>query len=424
MLRRIQVLVLAGILLIAALSTGAPFLFFLVYLSILVVGGSYVVTRFGLADLEAGYVLDRVHAQAGDVLRASYTVRNISRLPKLWLEVHNPTNLPVALPGQAISLGPRGERSWSVRVPLSRRGHFRVEPLALRTGDPLGLFESHATVGSHATVIVYPRVETLPAWRLPPALIEGSHAQPLRTPHTTPHATSIRPYAPGDSYNRIHWKSTARQGELQVKEFDLEQTADVWIYLDLMARAHTGEGDESTLEYGVRAAASIAARALSENRNVGMTASGSRIGILPADRGPRQYQKIMQVLAAVMANGDVPLWQVLVDGVGRLRRGMSAVIITPSVEREWIRPLSSLRNRGVETVIVLLDAPAFAQVERRERGLPELDDEAEELDQRAERALRHTLAEHDLTSNTILPGEPIAAQLVSSAVRPVLVRQP
>ena len=76
MLRRIQVLVLAGVLLIAALSTGAPFLFFLVYLSILVVGGSYVVTRFGLADLEAGYVLDRVHAQAGDILRASYTVRN------------------------------------------------------------------------------------------------------------------------------------------------------------------------------------------------------------------------------------------------------------------------------------------------------------------------------------------------------------
>src|ERR671919_2945670 len=113
MLRRLQLLVVAAVLVVAAFSTGAPFLFFLLYLAILVVGGSYVVTRFGLADLEAGYVLDRVHAQAGDVLRASYTVRNMSRLPKLWLEVHNPTSLPVPLPGQAISLGPRGERSWS-----------------------------------------------------------------------------------------------------------------------------------------------------------------------------------------------------------------------------------------------------------------------------------------------------------------------
>ena len=254
MLRRIQAVALALLLLVAALSTGAPFLFFLVYLGLLVIGGSYVVTRFGLADLEAGYVLDRPHAQAGDMLRASYTVRNTSRLPKLWLEVHNPTTLPVALPGQAIYLGPRGERSWSVRVPLSRRGQFRVEPLVLRTGDPLGLFESHATVGSHSSVIVYPRVEALPAWRLPPAQIEGSHAQPVRTAQTTPHATSIRPYAPGDAYNRIHWKSSARQGELQVKEFDLEQTADVWLYLDLDGSAHTGRGDESTIEYGVRAA--------------------------------------------------------------------------------------------------------------------------------------------------------------------------
>jgi uncharacterized protein (DUF58 family) len=423
MLRRVQVIALAGFLLIAALSTGAPFLFFLVYLAILVVGGSYVVTRFGLADLEAGYVLDRVHAQAGDVLRASYTVRNTSRLPKLWLEVHNPTNLPVPLPGQAISLGPRGERSWSVRVPLSRRGHFRVEPLALRTGDPLGLFESHATVGSHSTVIVYPRVETLPGWRLPPAMIEGSHAQPLRTPHTTPHATSIRPYAPGDAYNRIHWKSSARQGELQVKEFDLEQTADVWIYLDLQSRVHSGDGDESTLEYGVRAAASIAARALVENRNVGMTASGSRIGVLPADRGPRQYQKVMQVLAAVTANGDRPLSQVLVDGVGRLRRGMSAVIITPSLSRDWVRSLSGMRGRGVETVIVLLDQLAFAAVERRDRGLPEPSEDVASVEQRSARALRHTLAEHDLAWHNIGPGEPIAAQLVSEAPRPVLVRQ-
>lgn len=417
MLRRIEVFILAVGLLVAALSTGAQLLFFLVYLGILVVGGSYIVTRFGLADLEAGYVLDRLHAQAGDMLRASYTVRNTSRLPKLWLEVHNPTTLPVALPGQAVSLASRGEQSWSVRVPLARRGHFRVDPLALRTGDPLGLFESHATVGGHSTVIVYPRVEALPGWRLPPASIEGSHAHPVRTPHTTPHATGIRPYAPGDAYNRIHWRSSARQAELQVKEFDLEQTADVWIFLDLEAHRHTGSGDESTLEYGVRVAASIAARALLENRNVALTASGIRIGRLPPDRGPRQYQKIMQVLAAVMANGDQPLADVLVEGVNHLRRGMTAVVITPSLDRTWVRPLNGLHRRGAETVIVLLDPLAFAERDRREHDLPEPDEEAQAAEQRESRALRHALAEHDLRWHTIIPGEPIAAQLVSRSPR-------
>jgi len=421
MLRRIEILVLAAILLVAALSTGAEFLFFLVYLGILVVGGSYVVTRFGLADLEAGYVLDRLHAQAGDMLRASYTVRNTSRLPKLWLEVHNPTTLPVALPGQAISLAPRGEKSWSIRVPLSRRGHYRIEPLALRTGDPLGLFESQASVGSPSTVIVYPRVESLPGWRLPPAFIEGSHATPVRTPHTTPHATSIRPYAPGDSYNRIHWKSTARQAELQVKEFDLEQTADVWIYLDLDARTHTGRGDESTIEYGVRAAAAIAARALLENRAVAFSASGRQRTVLPPDRGPRQYQKVMRLLAALGADGDEPLSSLLVEGSTRLRRGMTVVAITPSVDRDWVRPLASLRQRGVETVVVLLDATAFMAVERVAHGLVPVDEvgQAEEL--RAARAVRHALAEHDLAWHVVTPGESIAAQLISAGPRAVAV---
>jgi uncharacterized protein (DUF58 family) len=424
MVRRIELLIFAVVLLVAALSTGAQFLFFLVYLGIIVIGGSYVVTRFGLADLEAGYVLDRLHAQAGDLLRASYTVRNTSRLPKLWLEVHNPTTLPVGLPGQAITIGPHGERSWSVRVPLTRRGHYRVDPLALRTGDPLGLFESHAAVGSYSTVIVYPRVEALPGWRLPPAFIEGSHAERVRTPHATPSATSIRQYVPGDAYNRIHWKTSARQGELLVKEFELEQTADVWIFLDLFAPAHTGAGDESTLEYGVRLAASIAARALVENRKVALTASGAHVGAVPADRGPRQYQKIMQTLAAVMADGSRPLDEILVENVPRLRRGMTAVILTPSLDAHWTRPLGGLRTRGVETAIILLDAVAFAVAERQAQHGPiddEVADPSLEADQRATRALRHALAEHDLKWHSIVPAEALGAQLVSRGPRPTLV---
>jgi uncharacterized protein (DUF58 family) len=426
-MRRIQLLVAAIVLLVAALSTGAQLLFFLVYLAIIVVGGSYVVTRFGLADLEAGYVLDRLHARAGDMLRATYTVRNTSRLPKLWLEVHNPTTLPVALPGQAITIGPRGERSWSVHVPLTRRGHFRVDPLALRTGDPLGLFESNAAIGGYSTVVVYPRVEVLPGWRTPPAYVEGSHAEKVRTPHVTPTATSVREYVPGDAYNRIHWKASARQSQLLVKEFELEQTSDVCIFLDLHASTHTGTGDDSTLEYGVSATASIAARALVENRKVALTASGRRISPIPADRGPRQYQKIMETLAAVAADGARPFHEVLVENVPRLRRGMTALILTPSLDTAWVRPLNGLRQRGVEAFVILLDAPAFAAygqaLEQGKLTPAALASQQTVRDEnlRAQRALRHALAEHDLRWLNIEPGEPLATQLVMRGPRPTLV---
>ena len=144
-------------------------------------------------------------------------------------------------------------------------------------------------------------------WRLPAASLEGSHASPERTLQTTPLATTVRPYAPGDSMNRIHWRSTARHGEIQVKEFDLEQTADAWIILDLQRSVQTGRGEESTTEAAIRAAASIADKALTENRAVGMTVNAGRTAFLPADRGGRQHQKIMQLLAAVEADSSAPL---------------------------------------------------------------------------------------------------------------------
>jgi len=150
-------------------STAEPFLFYLLYLAILVIGGSYVLVRLGLTDLEAGYAVSQLHGHVGDRMRVTYTLRNASRIPKLWLEIHNPTTLPGGLPGRAITLAGRTERSWLIRAPLARRGHFRVEPLHIRTGDPFGFFEASATVGQGISIVVYPRIEPLPRWRLPAA---------------------------------------------------------------------------------------------------------------------------------------------------------------------------------------------------------------------------------------------------------------
>src|SRR5262245_31367048 len=108
MMRRLQLLLIAAILLVAAFSTGLEFLFYLVYLAILVIGGSYIVTRLGLSDLEAGYAVSQLNGHVGDRIRVTYTLRNTSRIPKPWLEVHNPTTLPGGLPGRAPPLQATG----------------------------------------------------------------------------------------------------------------------------------------------------------------------------------------------------------------------------------------------------------------------------------------------------------------------------
>ena len=283
-------------------------------------------------------------------------------------------------------------------------------------GDPFGFFEASASVGQGVAVVVYPRIEPLPLWRLPAANIEGSHAAPERTLQTSPLATAVRPYAPGDSFNRIHWKSTARHGEIQVKEFELEQTADAWIFLDLERAVQGGRGEESTVEIAVRAAASIAAKALLENRAVGMTVNGHRQAIVPADRGARQHLKIMQLLAAVEGDGTTALAESLVAAAGRLRRGMTAIVITSSTDRGWVRPIATLRTRGIGSVVVTIDAAAAddaTRLERQRLGEPVTEPEPAAVEQRAQRAraLRHALAEYELRVHGLTPGTPIAEVL-------------
>ena len=286
------------------------------------IGGSYILTRLGLSDLEAGYAVNQLTGHVGDRLRVTYTLRNTSRIPKPWLEVHNPTTLPGGLPGRAISLGPAGRavvarpgrRSSGAATSGSSRS--RSGP-ATRSGSSRRRRRSARASRSSSI----PRIEPLPLWRLPAANVEGSHAAPERTLQTTPLATTVRPWAPGDSFNRIHWRSTARHGEIQVKEFELEQTADAWIFLDLERAVQAGRGDESTVEVAVRVAASVADKAILENRAVGHDVNAHRPAILPADRGGRQHLKIMQLLAAVDGDGATPLVETLVQTAGRAPPG-------------------------------------------------------------------------------------------------------
>jgi hypothetical protein len=157
----------------------------------------------------------------------------------------------------------------------------------------------------------------------------------------------------------------------------------------------------------------VADRAIVENRAVGLTVNAHRQAVLQADRGSRQHLKIMQLLAAVDADGNATFAESLLASLGRVRRGMTVVIVTSSTERDWVRPLASLRTRGIGCVVTWLDPAAYAVFERArtrtETGAPSDADEA--MAQRS-RALRHALAEYDLRTVTITPGRPLGEILV------------
>jgi hypothetical protein len=103
---------------------------------------------------------------------------------------------------------------------------------------------------------------------------------------------------------------------------------------------------------------------------------------------------------------------------------MTAVIVTPSLSRDWVRPLSALRTRGVACVVVHLDAIAYADRQRGLRRLPPASPEAREAELRAQRAVRHALAEYDIPTHAVVPGRPLGEQLVSVGPSAALSARP
>src|SRR5687767_3731911 len=394
--RHLRLLFLGTALVVAAFSTGIPALFFLSYLMAAIGIGSWLYARRGLRDVRADYRVLNPRTHVGEVLQAIYRVENHDRWGKPWVECCSESTLPASLPGRVIGVPARSTRQWLAKVTLTRRGSFRLGALRVRTGDPFGLFSSEMTVGAPTSVVVFPEVVPLPHWRLPPSPIDGTTPMRRRYEAATPLVSGVRPYVHGDAINRIHWLSSARHGELHVKEFDLEQAADLWIVLDLDRSVHAGIGTDASVETAVTIAASVALRTLSDNRSVAMTASARRIQVHQPDRGPRVEQKLLHLLANVQADGSHPLAEVLTSTVTQLRRGMTLCIVTGATDCTWVRGLSVLRRRGDGALVILLDRSSYISSEPDEQA-------------RAERAaVRHALAEYDIEHRLVRRGDGIA----------------
>ena len=175
----------------------------------------------------------------------------------------------------------------------------------------------------------------------------------------TPNAAGVRDYEPGDSFNRIHWRTTARTGNLAVKLFELDPASDIWIVLDLQGDVQSGEGDDSTEEHGVRIAASIARYFLLANRSVGFMAYGSTLHLQEAQRGLSQYTRILEHLALANATGDVTLADLLNHESPRFGRHTTLVAITSSTDESWVVSMQMLAGRGVKLASVLLEPSTF-----------------------------------------------------------------
>jgi uncharacterized protein (DUF58 family) len=380
------VLVLAfALLILFAYQTGRELFFRLAYLILAgeIISFAFAVYSGSTFRLERD--LQTPRTQVGKVAEERFLVQNTGRLTKVWIEIDDESELPTHRVSRVLNgLRARARWSFSVRTVCQRRGRFRLGPITIATGDPFGLFVFHRRLpGTPAAITVYPAVLDLATFVPAVGQLAGGDALNRRTHHVTTNVAGTRDYVPGDSFNRIHWRSTARMDRLIVKEFELDPNADVWIYLDMerYAQASLWYAQEwntrdlstmwltgavqpmrlppSTEEYGVTIAASIAKYYLRQQRALGFMAYGHERAIAQLDRGERQLNRLLEVLAVLRAEGSMQFDAVLAQEAAKLGRNNTLVIITSSGDPAWIKTLREIKRRGLRVIAVFIDPKTF-----------------------------------------------------------------
>ena len=354
-----QVLLLILGLAFFAITSGWKVLYILTYVLLFLLVLSWFWARYSLRRLVFQRTLVSGRVQVGEVFDERLMLGNNSVLPKLWVQIVDGSTLPGHRAGYIASMGGHKRAAWRARCTCRERGQFQLGPVSAFSGDPFGLFRRRIFLTTPREILVLPRVYPLTQFALLNGGLPGRGRSSHRALQTTTNVTSVREYLAGDAFSRVHWRSSARHNKLMVKEFDLDPAVDVWIFLDLHETVQAGKGEQSTEEYGVTIAATIANYLLRHDLSVGMIVNGERREVLSLDRGDRQIERVLELLAVARAGDGPSLCESFVLDAFRFSRNAVALVITPSNSRDWHEGVQHLQRRGVQVSVIGIEAASF-----------------------------------------------------------------
>lgn len=354
-----QALLLIIVLAFFAISSAWHVLYILTYVLTTLFVLSWVWARYSLRKLVFRRTSVSGRVQVGEVFDERLMLDNLSVMPKLWVQIVDGSTLPGHRAGYVASMGGRKRAMWRARSTCRQRGRFQLGPVSATSGDPFGLFRRRIFLTASQELLVLPHVYPIANFALFTGGLPGRGRSSRRALQATTNATTVREYVTGDALSRIHWRSSARYSKLMVKEFDLDPAVDAWVFLDLHDTVQAGEGQHSTEEYGVTIAATVATYLLRQDLSVGMIVNGEQREFLSLDRGDRQVERVLELLAVVKAGPGPELKEALSLDAFHFGRNTVAIIITPSDSRDWHEGVRHLQRRGVQVAVVGLNAASF-----------------------------------------------------------------
>jgi uncharacterized protein (DUF58 family) len=247
---------------------------------------------------------------------------------------------------------PGGHRELNYQIQSDSRGKFTIGPLRVRVADSFGLVEISRSFSTSSTLVVTPRIHPLPrATAQSSWLGEGDGG--MRTISAIGEDDAApRQYQDGDGLHRVHWKSTARYGELMVRREEHQWRNSASVFLDTRRAAHAGTGPASTFEFAVSAAASIGAHLSGEGFRGRLITEAGEI----APRGT--FQDTLLDMLAVITPSHATGFR---NGTAELARaGGQLIAVIGRLSADDARQLAASRRGNAPAMALLLAVSAWA----------------------------------------------------------------
>jgi uncharacterized protein (DUF58 family) len=323
-------------------------------------------TRYRVAGTRR---LSPARVPAGSEARVHLRMDNVSRLPTGLLMLQD--RVPYVLgPRPRFVLDrvePGGRREVSYRVRSDLRGRYPLGPLQLRLTDPFGMCELTRSFSSYDTLTVIPRVEPLPPLRLSGEAKGYGDGRQRSVALAGDDDVIPRGYRYGDDLRRVHWRSTARYGELMVRREEQPQRARCTVLLDTRGVAFAGAGPDSAFEWAVSGAASVLVYMLERGFSVRLlTDTGSSVpgegaeGFAGANQESADAAGLMMDTLAVIDHSDN-------DSLARaydvLRGGNEGLLVAflGDLDEEEAALVAGMRRRSGGAIAFLLDSDVWGR---------------------------------------------------------------
>jgi len=391
-------------LLLAGLWFRLGLLVYAMYVLLGVLVLSRVLSQVWINGIAAERFSSATMLQIGERARIRVRVRNRGALPVPWLLLEDalpPGALDerpfrIRLDGDSMALqqlSPRAYKELNYEVEFTLRGYYQFGPLLVESGDLFGLHRNYRVLTEPCFVLVYPRVVPLNGYDLTTRRPVGELRLTHRLFEDPTRITGVRLYERGDPLNRVHWRATARTGQLHSKTYEPTCVAGATLVLDFHVNSFRPPGEVYRAELAVTTAASLAnalhtlgeqVGLISNGRdavdrireegwrtefrtradaraNVAMRARSDRLRpvVVPTRRNERQLLEILESLARLELTDGMSFADLLRETASQMPRDATVVAILTEAREETVQALAELRRRGhaVTAVLVLFNEP-------------------------------------------------------------------